>query len=52
MEIDRTKFRAKVKGLKAESGANQVALSWKIAKNSISYKIYQNGTLPILCRAS
>ena len=36
---------AKVKGLKAESGANQVALSWKIAKNSISYKIYQNGTL-------
>ena len=36
---------AKVKGLKAESGANQVALSWKTAKNSISYKIYQNGTL-------
>ena len=36
---------AKVKGLKAESGANQVALSWKTANNSISYYVYQNGTL-------
>ncbi|MFL3014450.1 MAG: SpaA isopeptide-forming pilin-related protein, partial [Candidatus Neomarinimicrobiota bacterium] len=36
---------AKVKGLKAESGANEVALSWKTAKNSISYYVYKNGAL-------
>ena len=36
---------AKPKGLKAESGANQVSLTWKAAKNSIKYYVYQNGTL-------
>ena len=36
---------AKTKGLKAESGANEVALIWKTAQNSIKYYIYQNGTL-------
>ena len=36
---------AKVKGLKAESGANEVTLSWKASKNSVSYYVYQNGTI-------
>ena len=31
--------------MKAESGANQVTLNWKSAKNSIKYYIYQNGSL-------
>ncbi len=35
----------KTKGLKAESGANQVTLNWKTTKNSIKYYIYQNGAL-------
>ena len=36
---------AKVKGLKAESGANEVTLTWKASKNSVSYYVYQNGTI-------
>ena len=36
---------AKPKSLKAESGENQVVLSWKLAKNSKKYYVYQNGTL-------
>ncbi len=36
---------SKVKGLKAESGENQVILNWKSAKNSIQYYVYQNGAL-------
>ncbi|MBI89260.1 MAG: hypothetical protein CMG60_04160 [Candidatus Marinimicrobia bacterium] len=35
----------KTKGLKAESGENEVILTWKETDNSISYYIYQNGTL-------
>ncbi|MFL2983422.1 MAG: caspase family protein [Candidatus Neomarinimicrobiota bacterium] len=35
----------KVKGLKAESGENQVVLNWKSTENSIQYYIYQNGAL-------
>ena len=35
----------KPKSLKAESGANQVTLNWKTAENSVTYYVYQNGTL-------
>ena len=38
---------AKIKGLKAESGENQVILNWKSAKNSIQYYVYQNGALEV-----
>ena len=36
---------AKPKGLKAESGENQVMLNWKVAKNSVKYYVYQNSIL-------
>ena len=36
---------AKPKGLKAESGENQVVLNWKVAKNSVKYYVYQNSVL-------
>ena len=35
----------KVKGLKAESGENQVFLEWKAADNAVKYYVYQNGGL-------
>ena len=36
---------SKLKGLKADSGENQVLLNWKAADNAIKYYIYQNGSL-------
>ena len=35
----------KLKVSKAESGANEVTLSWKASKNSVSYYVYQNGNI-------
>ena len=36
---------SKPKGLKADSGENQVLLNWKAADNAIKYYIFQNGSL-------
>ena len=35
----------KTKGLKAESGENQVFLTWKATENALQYYIYQNSAL-------
>ena len=36
---------SKTKGLRAESGENQVTLNWRESDNSVKYYVYQNGVL-------